>query len=187
MSGMLLINSMSEILLFCWRLPDKTFRAAGRDREGGFPDGECGLTCLLAVSPCPFALTKHLEHERRQITASDTGVLVRFCLSAGPQGALLVFHRAGCDMGAVTSGTPEAQAIALNRVACCFWWAVPLSKEPPNLGQVFSHHHWPLAPNPVTPWLCYHLRHGNRHVHYKHPWRLTRKHSLHCFKLIIQW
>lgn len=76
-----------------------------------------GLLVLFAVSPCPFALIKHLEHERRQITASDAGVLVRFYLSAGPQGALPMFHRAGYDMGAVTGGAPEAQAAALNRVA----------------------------------------------------------------------
>lgn len=77
-----------------------------------------GLFVLFAVSPCPFALIKHLEHERRQITASDTGVPVRSHLSAGPEGALPVFHRAGYDMGAVTAGgPPEAQAAALNRVA----------------------------------------------------------------------
>lgn len=71
-----------------------------------FPDEYVGLLVLFAVSPCPFTLIKHLEHERRQITASDAGVLVRFYLSAGPQGTLPVFHRAGCDMGAVTGGGP---------------------------------------------------------------------------------
>lgn len=76
-----------------------------------------GLLVLFSVSPCPFALIKHLEHKRRQITASDAGVLVRFYLSADPQGTLPVFHRAGCVMGAVTCGAPEAQAAALNRVA----------------------------------------------------------------------
>lgn len=75
------------------------------------------MLILFAGSPCPFALIKHLEHERRQITASDTGVLVGFYLSAGPQGTLPVFHRAGCDMEAVTAGALEAQAAALNRVA----------------------------------------------------------------------
>lgn len=59
---------------------------------------------VFAVSPCPFALIKHLEHERRQITASHTGVLVHFRLSGGPWGTLPVFHRTGCDMGAVTAG-----------------------------------------------------------------------------------
>ena len=88
-----------------------------KTREAGFPEVYVGLLVLFAVSPCPFALIKHLEHERRQITASDAGVPVRFYLSAGPQGALPVFHRAGCDMGAVTSGAPEAQTVALNRVA----------------------------------------------------------------------
>lgn len=37
--------------------------------------------------------------------------------SAGPQGALPMFHRVACDIEAVTIGTPEAQAAALNRVA----------------------------------------------------------------------
>lgn len=84
---------------------------------GGLADEYVGLRFLFAVSPCPFALIKHLEHERRQITASDAGVLVRVYLSAGPRGTLPVFHRAGHDMGAVTGGAPEAQAAALNRVA----------------------------------------------------------------------
>lgn len=48
------------------------------ETERGFPGEYVGLLVLFAVSPCPFALIKHLEHERRQITASDTGVLVRF-------------------------------------------------------------------------------------------------------------
>lgn len=40
-----------------------------------------------------------------------------FCLSAGPQGPLPMFHRVACDIEAVTSGTPEGQPAALNRVA----------------------------------------------------------------------
>lgn len=76
-----------------------------------------GLLVLFAVSPCPLALMKHLEHERKQITVSDTGVPVSFHLSAGPKGTLPVFHRAGYVMGAVTAGAPEAQAAAPNRVA----------------------------------------------------------------------
>lgn len=76
-----------------------------------------GLLVLFAVSPCPLVLIKHLEHERRQITASDAGVPVSFYLSAGPRGTLPVFHRPGCDMGAVTGWTPEALGAALNRVA----------------------------------------------------------------------
>lgn len=75
---------------------------------------ECaGLFVLFAVSPCPFALIKHLEHERRQITASDTGVPVRSHLSAGLEGALPVFHRAGSDMGAVTAGGPPRPRLLL--------------------------------------------------------------------------
>ena len=76
-----------------------------------------GLLVLFAVSPCPFALIKHLEHVIRQITASDAGVPVCFYLSAGPEGTLPVLHWAGCDMGAVTGGAPEAHATAQNRVA----------------------------------------------------------------------
>lgn len=43
---------------------------------------------LFAASPCPFALVKHLEHGRRQITASDTGVPVRFSSPSGPPGCI---------------------------------------------------------------------------------------------------
>lgn len=46
-----------------------------------------------------------------------------------------------------------------------------------NSGLVRTQHPWPLTLNPVTPWLCYHLSHGNGHVHHKHPWWLTWKHS----------
>lgn len=84
---------------------------------GEFLDEHVSLRILFAVSPCPFALIKHPEHERRQITASDTGVLVRFHLPAGPKGILPVFHRAGCDMEPVTAGALKARAAALNRVA----------------------------------------------------------------------
>lgn len=62
---------------------------------------------MFAVSPCPFAPIKHLEHERRQITASHTGVLVHFRLSEDPRVTLPVFHRAGYDTGAVTPGGPS--------------------------------------------------------------------------------
>lgn len=65
---------------------------------------------MFAVSPCPFALIKHLEHERRQITASHTGVLVHFHLSGDPRATLPVFHRTGCDMGAVTPGALGGRA-----------------------------------------------------------------------------
>lgn len=76
------------------------------------------LLVLCSVSPCPFALIKHLEHVRRQITASDTGVLAHlFYLLAGPWGALAVFHGADCDIGAVIGGAPQAQAVTRNRVA----------------------------------------------------------------------
>lgn len=78
-----------------------------------FSNERAGLFVLFAVSPCPFALIKHLEHERRQITASDTGVPVRSHLSAGPKGALPVFHRAGYDMGAVTAGGPPRPRLLL--------------------------------------------------------------------------
>lgn len=73
-----------------------------------------GSLVLFAVSPCPLALIKHLEHERRQITASNAGVQVLFYLLGNVPSGSAMFHRAGCDMGAVTC---EAQAIALNRVA----------------------------------------------------------------------
>lgn len=43
---------------------------------------------LFAASPCPFALVKHLEHGRRQITASDAGVPVRFSSAGGPPGCI---------------------------------------------------------------------------------------------------
>lgn len=71
------------------------------------------LLVLFAVSPCPFALIKHLEHERRQITASNAGVLVCFFITVSPQGTLAVFHRTDYDMGAVTGGASGAQTAAL--------------------------------------------------------------------------
>lgn len=139
------MNSMTSFLL-SWMLFDNQLWVACKDREGGFPEGVRGLTCLLAVSPCPFALIKHLEHGRRQITASDTGVLVHFCLSAGPQGALPVFNRASGDMGAVTSGTPEAQAAALNRVALSLFDYLSPWARGPELW--IGPHPAPLTPSP---------------------------------------
>lgn len=75
------------------------------------------LACFVRCFTLSFSSQKHLEHERKQITVSDTGVPVSFHLSVGPKGTLPVFHRAGYVIGAVTAGAPEAQAAAPNRVA----------------------------------------------------------------------
>lgn len=96
-----------------------------------------GSLVLFAVSPCPLALIKHLEHERRQITASNAGVQVLFYLLADPEGTLPMFHRAGCDMGAVTC---EAQAIALNRVAFFLWLPCAFEQRALNFGLVWTQH-----------------------------------------------
>lgn len=98
-------------------------RSLGTQKGGGFRKGTWACLFCSLVHLVPFALIKHLEHERRQITASYAGVPVRLCFfffsfsQQGPQGTLPVFHRAGCDMGAVTGGAPEARAALLHRVA----------------------------------------------------------------------
>lgn len=73
------LNSPSQ-LCFEARLAGTAGKNFWKERAGVF--------VLFAASPCPFALVKHLEHGRRQITASDTGVPVRFSSPSGPPGCI---------------------------------------------------------------------------------------------------
>lgn len=105
------------------------------------------LLVLFAVSPCPFALIKHLEHERRQITASNTGVLVCFFFTAGPQGTLTVYQRSAYDMGAVSVGPWGPDCCSLTG-----WpsWVDRLSPQAPRCELRIVLHPTPLTSSPVT-------------------------------------
>lgn len=106
------------------------------------------LLVVFAVSPCPFALIKHLEHERRQITASNTGVLVFFFLfTASPQGTLAVFQRTAYDMGAVTVGPWGPDCCSLTG-----WpsWVGSLSPQAPSCELGIGLHLAPLTSCPAT-------------------------------------
>lgn len=80
-----LMNSMQHFSI-CAEAFLRTCSKQLAKREWGFSVEYVGLLVLFAVSPCPFSLIKHLEHERRQITASDTGVLVRSLSLSRPSG-----------------------------------------------------------------------------------------------------
>lgn len=137
--------------------------------EGGFPVEYVGLLVLFAVSPCPLSLIKHLEHERRQITASDAGVLMLFFyLSAGPEGTLAVFHRADYELSrlgplrprlVLRTGWPSLFDGLSPRA-----WCTELSMWPSTLDP------WTWTWTQLPPELA---SSGNRHVHHKHRWKQT--------------
>ena len=89
------MNHSCVILVF----PERDEFTEGR---GGYP-ARGRVLVLFAVSLCPLPLIKHPEHGRRQITAADTGVLLRSSLPESPQGSPAELYRVRNDVGPVTA------------------------------------------------------------------------------------
>lgn len=148
------MNSTPHFSVFAAYLRLRSEQLAQTKR--GFPEQYVSLLVLFAVSPCPLALIKHLEHERRQITASDTGVLATFLSLSRPPGYITcvpqnwLWHGSCHWWGPWGPGCYTKQGGLLSLMAC------PLQHRAMNLAWVRTQYSWPRTQLPldfaITSW-----------------------------------
>lgn len=132
-----LMGSMLDIFVYVLNF-ETMLQAAWSVGKKGFPEGVCGLTCFVRCFTLSFGSHKTpWTWEKTNYSFKCRCPSAFFYLLGNVPSGSAMFHRAGCDMGAVTC---EAQAIALNRVAFFLWLPCAFEQRALNFGLVWTQH-----------------------------------------------